>query len=97
VDIDGHLKWLQNIYLMLKKWGTFYFSVPIWLQRIEFNAHRVFSLSYLLDIFKDIYIIKSFSYVDDQGSLYTDVKLDKQNIDINYGCTYWCGIFELQK
>jgi SAM-dependent methyltransferase len=60
LDIDGHLKGLQSIYVMLRKWGTFYFSVPIWPQRIEFNGHRVFSLRYLLDIYKDIYILKIF-------------------------------------
>ncbi len=32
---------------MLKKEGKFYFSVPIGEQRIEFNAHRVFSVKYL--------------------------------------------------
>ncbi len=47
IDCNGHLKGLNNIYRMLKKEGKFYFSVPIGEQRIEFNAHRVFSVKYL--------------------------------------------------
>ena len=47
ININGHVLGLENIYKILKKCGKFYFSVPIGEQRIEFNAHRVFSLKYL--------------------------------------------------
>jgi len=46
---------LQNF----KKGGTL-FSVPIGIQRIEFNAHRVFSIEYLLTMIKGRYQIDSF-------------------------------------
>lgn len=97
IDINGHLKGLDNIYRMLVQGGIFYFSVPIGEQRIEFNAHRVFSIQYLLDYFKDKYTIQSVSYVDDAGDLHPDIKLSDGNIKDNFGCNYGCGIFELQK
>jgi hypothetical protein len=97
LDINGHLKWIKNISSMLKKGGTFYFSVPIWPQRIEFNAHRVFSLQYLTKIIKDIYMINSFSYVNDQGELHKNIELTEDLIKNNCNCWYGCGIFELQK
>jgi hypothetical protein len=50
IDINGHLKAITNLHLMLKPKGKFYFSVPIGKQRIEFNAHRVFSIKYLIRI-----------------------------------------------
>ena len=71
LDINGHLKGLDNIFKILKKNGTFYFSVPIGPQRIEFNAHRVFSLEYLLNYFKDRYELKSFAYVGNDNLLHT--------------------------
>ncbi len=97
VDPNGHLKGLDNIYEMLKAEGKFYFSVPIGEQRIEFHAHRVFSVKYLLELLEGRYRIDSFSYVDDRGKLFREVQLNLQDIQNNYSCSYGCGIFELTK
>lgn len=97
IDYFGHLKALNNITQILKKNGNFYFSVPIGSQRIEFNAHRVLSLKYLINILSQKFIIHSFSYVDDKGDFYEDVKLSEKNIDSNFGCNFGCGIFNLIK
>lgn len=97
IDYFGHLKAIENITLMLKKGGIFYFSVPIGIQRIEFNAHRVFSVKYLIDLFKDKFQLISFSYVDDNGDLNKDVQLTENDINRNLDCKYGCGIFEWKK
>jgi SAM-dependent methyltransferase len=97
IDIDGHLKGLDSIYKILKKGGKFYFSTPIGPQRIEFNAHRVFSLNYLLELFIPKYNIDYFSFVDDKGDLNNNIILNNNMIDTNCGCKYGCGIFELTK
>jgi hypothetical protein len=97
IDYSGHLTGWNNIYKMLKKGGKLYFSVPIGPQRIEFNAHRVFSVKYLLDLIGSSYKIDSFSYVDDDGNLYSNVALEERSIDNNFSCLYGCGIFELSK
>jgi SAM-dependent methyltransferase len=97
VDALGHVKGLDSMYQVLKKGGKFYFSTPIGKQRIEFNAHRVFSLSYLLDLFEDKYRIDHFSYVDDAGDLHENAELAPPDVQSNFGCTYGCGIFEMTK
>ena len=97
VDYFGYLKALNNIAKILRKGGVFYFSVPIGPQRIEFNAHRVFSLSYLITLLEKDYDIVDFSFVDDKGDLNTSVQLNQKDIIKNYGCHYGCGIFELIK
>ncbi len=97
IDSNGHLKGLNSIRRILKSGGTFYFSTPIGPQRIEFNAHRVFSLIYLLDILQKDYEIIHFSYVDDAGDLFENQELSDQNIRTNFNCHYGCGIFELKK
>ena len=97
IDYNGHLKAISNITKMLKPGGKFYFSTPIGKQRIEFNAHRVFSIRYLINLFQNDFQIENFSYVNDFGDLFTDVKLNDSDIKNNYGCTYGCGIFELIK
>ncbi len=97
IDIDGHTKAIDNLYLMLKPEGKFYFSTPIGPQRIEFNAHRVFSIQYLLDILGSRFRVDSFSYVDDVGNLWENVILSDEQIKSNFDCIYGCGIFELTK
>ena len=84
IDYFGHIKAIKYITAMLKKEGVFYFSVPIGKQRIEFNAHRVFSVKYLLDLFNDDYTLVSFSYVDDAGDLFENVKLNNDSILTNF-------------
>ena len=97
IDAFGHIKGFDAIYHCLKPGGKFYFSVPIGPQRIEFNAQRVFNISYLLSLFKNKYEIKSFSFVDDLGDLHEDMLLKDENIVDNFGCICGCGIFELIK
>ncbi len=97
VDIDGHLKGFENLTRLLKPGGVLYFSVPIGKQRIEFNAHRVFSLKYLLDMFENKFSIESFSYVDDLGDLNQNIILDSGLVESNCDCNFGCGIFELRK
>ena len=88
---------LKNITSLLKSSGKFYFSVPIGPQRIEFHAHRVFSLSFLMEMISPFYTIDMFSYVDDQNNFYPDVQLTNELINNNCNCRYGCGIFELIK
>ncbi len=97
LDPQGYLKGLQAIRQVLRKGGMFYFSTPIGPQRIEFNAHRVFSVAYLLDMFQTDYDLLHFSYVDDKGDLHKHVDLKPTDVQRNFGCRYGCGIFELRK
>jgi hypothetical protein len=97
LDVKGHLRGLETIYSVLKIGGKFYFSTPIGTQRIEFNAHRVFSVSYLLMLFQPKYTIDNFSYIDDKGMLHENADMTEDNIQTNFGCVYGCGIFEMTK
>lgn len=98
INIDGHLKAIHNVWNMLQPSGKFYFSVPIGIQRIEFNAHRIFSVRYLLRILEDKFSIDNFSYIDDSGKLFLDVPLnDDTLIDEKLNFNFGTGIFELTK
>ncbi len=97
IDYWGYLKALDNITKILKDGGCFYFSVPIGPQRIEFNAHRVFSVRYLISILSKNFDIKSFSYVNDNGDFFENVELTMDNVTSNFGCRNGCGIFTLIK
>jgi SAM-dependent methyltransferase len=95
VDFDGFDKGLRNLRRMLKPYGRFHFSTPMGPQRIEFNAHRVFSAAFLIDYFSSEYQIDRFSYVNDQGELIEDISLDDAGFANSFGCRYGCAILEL--
>ncbi len=97
VNYDGYILGLNNLHQILKANGKLYFSVPIGPLRIEFNAHRVFSISFLLECFAGKYQIDRFSFVDDQGHLHEDVFITEESVIDNFGCAYGCGIFEMTK
>ena len=98
INLHGHILGFENLLNMLRPNGKLYFSTPIGKQRIEFNAHRIFSLDYLINIlFQNKVEIINFSYVDDNGDLYTNIELNSFNIYSNCNCNYGCGIFELKK
>jgi len=97
INYDGHLVGLNNMTALLRSGGKFYFSVPIGPQRIEFNAHRVFSIQYLLNCLSGNFGIDDFSYVDDVGDLHEHAALDSSDVEKNFGCNYGCGIFEATK
>ena len=97
VHYDGYLLGLDNLWKMLKKGGKLYFSVPIGPQRIEFNAHRVFAVSFLLERFAGKYSLDQFSFVDDKGNLHENIAITDSAAANNFNCEYGCGIFEMTK
>jgi SAM-dependent methyltransferase len=97
INYLGYLDALNNIYKILKTGGIFYFSVPIGTQRIEFNSQRIFSIYYLLELFKPQFDVVCFSYMNDKGILYEDVKLSDEVLAECSALHCGLGIFELYK
>lgn len=97
LDIEGHVKAFENLKKKLKSGGILYFSTQIGDQRIEFNAGRFFDLKYLFVMFLDDFDLMEFSYIDDNGDFWENVKLIDDKIESNYGCVSGCGIFILRK
>jgi SAM-dependent methyltransferase len=97
IDVDGHRKGFKNLCKMLKPGGTLYFSVPVGIERIEFNAHRVFSIQTILDLAKGKLELIDFSYVDDRGDLHESPVLPDKAAANSFNLHYGCGIFEFRK
>lgn len=82
---------------MLKVNGRLFLSTPIVTQRIEFKAHGVFWINYLLEKFHNLFKVEDFYHENDQGDLVHTENLDNNEIQNNFGCEYGCGIFFLKK
>lgn len=97
IRYDGHLVGWRNLTRILSPGGRFHFSTPIGRQRIEFNAHRVFGVPYLLEMFKESFELVQCSYISDEGELHENVDPHSPEAADSWGCLYGCGIFELVK
>jgi hypothetical protein len=99
IDCDGHRKGFGTLARMVVAGGRFYFAVPISKsQRFEFNAHRVFSMPYLLALFGEFgFAVRSFHYVDDHGEMQSWQDHTSPLALGTYGLHFGCGIFELEK
>jgi len=97
IDIDGHLSGLDALQKILQPRGILYLSVPIGRERIEFNAHRIFSIRTVLEMISPWFVLESFSFIDDEGHLHADQPITAQAMNDSYGLDYGCGVFELRK
>jgi SAM-dependent methyltransferase len=71
--------------------GNLYFSVPVGVPRICFNAHRVHSPEQILEYLRDL-SLADFACVDDRGVLHAHA----QTVDFGRA-DYACGLFHLTK
>ena len=98
VDLHGYVKGVLSLTAMLKPGGVLYLSVPICGNEcVAFNAHRIFNPETILDLASKAFDLISFSYVDDKGELFENVKTTPENIASGFGCRYGCEIFEFRK
>lgn len=98
LDVNGHVKGLASLAAMLKPGGRLYLSVPIGRDRVEFNAHRVFSPATLLNLLRPQFDLVKFAYVNDAGDLVEDVELtDETAARLARDVVYGCGMFEAVK
>ena len=97
IDYFGYLKGFAALSNLTSPGGRLYLSVPLGPQRIEFNAHRVFSLDYLQQMCAQNFDIEEFSYIDDEGGLHESVALDCDAARVNFGCRYGVAILDMVK
>jgi Caenorhabditis protein of unknown function, DUF268. len=62
INPEGCFECFNNIQKKLKKGGKLYISVPIGMERVEFNAHRIFYPSTIIESFSSL-SLKEFSCV----------------------------------
>ena len=98
VDYDGWRRGLANLIEMLEPDGILYLSVPTGhRQRVEFNAHRVFSLPRLRDVLTENLKIEKLSFITDAGNLVSNVDPFDSEAEASFGAIYGCSVWVLRK
>jgi hypothetical protein len=96
IDLAGHTKGLANLTKMLKPGGTLYLSIPFGMERIEYNAHRVFDLKTMVGLINPVCEIVEFAFVDDRGDLHGPADLNA-TLKVSGNYRFSLAIFELRK
>jgi hypothetical protein len=91
IDPDACFVAMRTLERVLARGGRLYLSVPIGVERVEFNAHRVFSPVTILETLSDLRL-ESFAAIDDAGSLNV-VASPTAYLTANFAC----GLFEFSK
>lgn len=94
IDPEACFKCFCNIQKKLKKGGILYLSVPVGKERVEFNAHRVFYASTIVECFSDLYLAE-FSCTAN-GKIESNVGIHRYDEDLHNG-EYRYGLFRFIK
>jgi len=97
IDPEGFGRGFTNMVSLLRKNGVFYLSVPIGIQRVEFNAHRVFDPHVIINLanrhllrLTDLILVKSGGFIERPG-------FNHQQLSLLASQRYALGIFIFRK
>lgn len=91
IDPLGHQKAIAEMKRIVCNGGSIYFGVPIGIQRIEFNAHRIFDPLEIVRLFEG-FELTEFCAIDDNDVYHECVEA------VNYrSLKYGCGLFHFKK
>ena len=91
IDPEGYKKAIAEIQRVTAPLGNIYFSVPIGKERLEFNAHRIFSSKTILRLFDHCQLIE-FSAINDRNEF-----IEPAHMEDFLLAEYSCGLFHFQK
>lgn len=97
IDPLGYVAGLRNMVKILRSGGLFYLSVPIGIARVEFNAHRIFDPSSLIQrASANGLLLKEFAWIDTSRTLIQSTS-PEQDMDELSKLRYALGIFTFVK
>lgn len=98
IDFGGWRRGLDGLTGLLESGGALYLSVPTGVvQRVEFNAHRVFSVPFIRRELESRFTIDSLDFVTDSGDLITNVNPHGSEAENSFGAAYGCSIWTATK
>lgn len=96
IEIDGHIKGIENLVNLVQEGGRLYVSFPIGIKdEVHFNAHRVLHPKTIFTVpaIADQMHLLRFDYVDDDDNLHLNSSPNEAEGKVKYGC----GIYTFEK
>jgi SAM-dependent methyltransferase len=97
IDPRGFERGFVNMASLLKKDGVFYLSVPIGMDRVEFNAHRVFDPRSIVKLATQHSLRLSTLTVIQSGGRIETIALDEAQLSGLAGQRHALGLFVFKK
>lgn len=88
IDPDGDIKGAKELVRVMKKGGNLLIVLPVGKQRIEFNAHRIYSYQEVIKLFSNLKIKENYLISDNNKKPITNASTRAIN-----SCSYGCGCF----
>jgi hypothetical protein len=92
IDPEGHIKAAQELSRVLKTGGRLYLGTPVGIETVCFDAHRVFFVETVLEIFGNLQLEK-FDFINDEGKN----TIENSDFSLSNSCKYGCGLFVFSK
>jgi len=97
IDPKGFDRGLSNMARLLKRNGIFYLSVPIGIDRVEFNAHRVFDPRMIVNLAtRNSLKLTDLTVIEPDGVV-KKLEYDAERLSVLAMQRYSLGIFVFQK
>ncbi len=97
IDPQGFARGFENMASLLKKGGVFYLSVPIGIDRVEFNANRVFDPRVIINLAtRNSLELSVLTVIHQDGRVDVPV-VDEMKLSILASQPYALGIFNFVK
>lgn len=91
LDPLGTKKACKELARVLARGGNLYFSTPVGIPRLCFNAHRIHSVDMILEYFSDLRLVR-LDGIDDQNNYHNNI--DRAILN---NSNYACGLFHFTK
>lgn len=90
IDPEACFKCFASIQKKMKRGGKLYISVPVGSDRVEFNAHRVFDASTIIECFSDMALLEFSCCEDGKMEYHVDIhKYDNDQVGYRMGLFYF--------
>ena len=97
LDADGYIRGIENMAHILKLDGIFYLSLPIGVEMVEFNAHRVFNPIKLCNLAQENKLkLEEFAWIDTGNTINISTHHAKDMKDL-LSQPYNLGVFTFKK
>ncbi|MFA5421059.1 MAG: DUF268 domain-containing protein [Patescibacteria group bacterium] len=92
IDVEGDMRAINELKRVCSIGGNILFVVPVGKERIQFNAHRIYSFNIIKNLFGENFELKEFSLVDDNYNFLEKIDLGEA-VELVENQSYGCGCF----